>query len=404
MTATLTPRTTTRFDQVDLDESGPNGATAPGHTEALDPKPTPRAGGLTLEQSEAFGAAMDELRELIRADLGTEDANYIRRVIAAQRKLEVGGRLALFGWFLPPLWVAGAVSLGLAKIIDNMEIGHNIMHGQYDWMRDDEINSRVWEWDHPSVSTHWKHSHNDEHHTWTNIVGRDRDVGYGTLRMSEDHPWKPVFLLNPVFATLLAINFDHGVALHEIHIEEIQRGRRSFADVKPLLKEIGQKSGKQALKDYVLFPALTGPGFLPVAGANLTANLMRNLWTFLIIFCGHFPDGVEQFPEDIIEGETRGDWYARQILGSANIDGGQLFHLMTGNLSHQIEHHAFPDIPARRYAEMAPRVQELCEEFGLDYHTGGLAKQFGTVVRKIGALALPESFGPKAWYRKVRNR
>ncbi|HBX10467.1 MAG TPA: acyl-CoA desaturase, partial [Candidatus Microthrix parvicella] len=120
MTATLTPRTTTRFDQVDLDESGPNGATAPGHTEALDPKPTPRAGGLTLEQSEAFGAAMDELRELIRADLGTEDANYIRRVIAAQRKLEVGGRLALFGWFLPPLWVAGAVSLGLAKIIDNM--------------------------------------------------------------------------------------------------------------------------------------------------------------------------------------------------------------------------------------------------------------------------------------------
>ena len=105
--------------------------------------------------------------------------------------------MALFGWFLPPLWVAGAVSLGLAKILDNMEIGHNIMHGQYDWMRDDEINSRVWEWDHPSVSEHWKHSHNEEHHTWTNVIGRDRDVGYGTLRMSEDHPWKPVFLLTP---------------------------------------------------------------------------------------------------------------------------------------------------------------------------------------------------------------
>ena len=370
-------------------------------TDEPDTKPTPRAGGLTLEQSEAFGAAMDELREQIRADLGAVDANYIRRVIAAQRKLEVGGRLALFGWFLPPLWVAGAVSLGLAKILDNMEIGHNIMHGQYDWMRDDEINSRVWEWDHPSVSEHWKHSHNEEHHTWTNVIGRDRDVGYGTLRMSEDHPWKPVFLLNPVLATLMAINFDHGIALHEIHIEEIQRGRRSFDDVKPLLAEIGRKSGKQALKDYVLFPALTGPGFLPVAGANLTANLMRNLWTFVIIFCGHFPDGVEQFPEDIIEGETRGDWYARQILGSANIDGNQLFHLMTGNLSHQIEHHAFPD---RRYAEMAPRVQELCEEFGLEYNSGGLVQQFGTVVRKIGALALPESFGPKAWYRKIFSR
>ena len=30
------------------------------------------------------------------------------------------------------------------------------------------------------------------------------------------------------------------------------------------------------------------------------------------------------------------------------------------DLSHQIEHHMFPDLPAARYPEMAPRVREIC--------------------------------------------
>ena len=52
--------------------------------------------------------------------------------------------------------------------------------------------------------------------------------------------------------------------------------------------------------------------------------------------------------------ETRGEWYLRQMLGSADISGGQVVHVMTGNLSHQIEHHLYPDLPSNRYAEIAP--------------------------------------------------
>ena len=87
--------------------------------------------------------------------------------------------------------------------------------------------------------------------------------------------------------------------------------------------------------------------------------------------------------------ETRGQWYYRQILGSANLTGGKLFHILSGNLSHQIEHHLFPDIPARRYAEIAPQVREICQRYGLPYNSGPLPKQFATVVRKIARLALP---------------
>jgi fatty acid desaturase len=144
------------------------------------------------------------------------------------------------------------------------------------------------------------------------------------------------------------------------------------------------------LKDYVLFPALSGPLFIfPLAG-NATANLVRNLWSFTIIFCGHFPEGTHEFSEEDVQDETRGGWYVRQLLGSANLSGGPLFHILSGNLSFQIEHHLFPDLPANRYAEISVEVQEACERYGLPYHVGPLDQQFGSVVRKICRLALPQ--------------
>ena len=144
---------------------------------------------LTPEQADAFGRELDAIKERVMADLGEQDADYIRRVIKAQRTLEVGGRALLF---LPPAWPLGTAMLGISKIMDNMEIGHNIMHGQYDWMRDPAISGRSFEWDTACPADQWRHSHNYMHHTHTNIVGMDRDIGYGIMRMSEDQPWEPV--------------------------------------------------------------------------------------------------------------------------------------------------------------------------------------------------------------------
>jgi linoleoyl-CoA desaturase len=105
--------------------------------------------------------------------------------------------------------------------------------------------------------------------------------------------------------------------------------------------------------------------------------------------CGHFPEGVETFSKTSIEGETRGDWYLRQMIGSANISGSKAMHFMTGNLSHQIEHHLFPDLPSNRYAEIAPRIQENCERYGLSYTTGPLPKQVASAWKQVVTLALP---------------
>ncbi len=344
---------------------------------------------LTDQQVQQFGAEIEALRQRIMNSLGEKDARYIRRLIKVQRALEVGGRGLLFAGILPPAWLAGTAMLGVAKILENMEIGHNVIHGQWDWMRDPEIHSSKWEWDNVCPSDQWQHSHNYMHHKWTNVVGMDRDVGYGILRMSERQPWHPAYLAQPVTNALLATFFQWGVALHDVEFERVRKGEKSFKEAWGQLKHIGKKVRKQVIKDYVLFPLLAGPFFLPVLAGNISANLIRNLWAYMIIFCGHFPDGVEDFLPEDIENEDKAHWYLRQLLGSANIEGGPLMHIMSGNLSHQMEHHLFPDMPSNRYADAAKEVRAICQKYGLPYNSKPLHRQFGSVLAKVMRLSLP---------------
>ncbi|GAA4665887.1 fatty acid desaturase family protein [Gordonia humi] len=359
-------------------------------TVSLLPQRTPSTEiDLSYEQVEALGAELDALRSRIVADLGDKDREYIYSIIAAQRKLEFAGRAAMFVPFLPPVWLAGVASLGVAKILDNMEIGHNVMHGQYDWMREDTYNSREFDWDNVCPGDQWKHSHNYMHHTFTNVLGEDRDIGYGILRMARDQKWNPYYLGNLGYATALMLLFEWGVMLHDLEAENIVQGKRKWGDVKHLVKGMWRKARKQVAKDYILWPALTGPFFLSTLVGNASANLIRNVWAYSIIFCGHFPTGAQTFTAEECVDETKGQWYVRQMLGSANIDGGRLFHIMSGNLSHQIEHHLFPDVPANRYPEMAVEVREICEKYGLPYNTGSLSNQLGSTWKKIAKLSLP---------------
>ncbi len=360
---------------------------------AVDPivkEPRPPKHRLTPEQLDALGRELDAIRDRVRAQVGEEDAQYLRRLIKIQRRLDLAGRgLIMAGGAFAPAWFAGVASLSLAKILDNMEIGHNVIHGQYEFTRDPALSSHNYDWDMPCPNEQWRHLHNFKHHTHTNIVGKDRDVGYGVLRMAEETPWERWHLLNPIIAVWLAAVFQWAIAVHDLELRRWKFEPDFVEEIRPAAESVKKKAKKLFLKDYVFFPLLGGPFALHVLAGNLVANLVRNVWAFVVIFCGHFPLDVEMYTEEETELESRGEWYVRQLLGSANISGGPLLHVLTGNLSHQIEHHLFPDLPARRYQEIAPEVREICERYGLAYHTGSLAKQFTSVVGRIFKYALP---------------
>ncbi|ASK33417.1 acyl-CoA desaturase [Alcanivorax sp. N3-2A] len=360
------------------------------NAEMIDPVIFERKGTrLTRSQVEAFGAEIQALRDQVMADRGARDARYIRRVVRAQKGFEVAGRGLLFLGVLPPAWLAGTALLSLSKILENMEIGHNVMHAQWDWLGDPALDSSTYDWDNTCPAEQWKHSHNYMHHTYTNVVGKDRDVGYGIMRMSDEQRWNPIYLFQPVYNWVLAGLFQWGVALHDLEVEKVLKGEKSWSEYRRQRRLIMKKVRKQVAKDYLLFPLLAGP-FAPwVLAGNLSANLIRNLWSYLIIFCGHFTEDAQMFTEQEIENESRGQWYLRQLLGSSNLEGGPIFHILSGNLSHQIEHHLFPDMPSNRYKEVAPKVREIAERYGLNYNSGRLGRQFGTVLKRIHRLALP---------------
>ncbi|MGC1167205.1 MAG: acyl-CoA desaturase [Solirubrobacterales bacterium] len=384
---------------------------------------------LSAEQIDELGRELDAIRDRVRADLGERDRRYIESMIELHRRLGVISRALLLASNNLPARAAGTVTLGAAKILENMEIGHNVLHGQWDWMNDPHINSSTWDWDTASTAEAWKHSHNYVHHTFTNIRGKDKDLGYEIMRIDPEQKWNPVYLLQPFYNLLLMAFFEWGVALHDMDYEAIRKGEKSKAEVRRQVKGIVGKAKSQIVKDYIAWPLLSGlatagvelaletvadrrepsrrrrrgglagnlrrslgrgaKAYRSAAAANATANVARNAWAYAIIFCGHFPDQTYTFSEAEVENETPGGWYVRQLSGSANIEGGPFFHVASGNLGFQVEHHLFPDLPSTRYAEIAPQVKDICERYGLPYNSGPFMQQLGMVQRTILRLAFP---------------
>jgi NADPH-dependent stearoyl-CoA 9-desaturase len=340
---------------------------------------------------EALAAELDEIRCDVEVSRGAKDRAYIMRAIGFQRCLEIVARLTIakskgkFGWAL------GTVALAAAKCIENMELGHNISHGQWDWMNDPEIHSNTWEWDTAGLTSQWRYSHNYRHHVFSNIVGVDDDLGFRVLRVTRDQEWWPALLLQPLRALLLATAFEWGVALHGLN--SVQEDETNDATAKSAQKSaLIHKMARQAVKDYVLIPALSRRRWRRTLGANVVANGLRNGWAYIVIVCGHFVDGAEKFTASVLDDETKPEWYLRQMLGTANFEAGPVLGFMTGNLCYQIEHHLYPDLPHNRYPQIAERVRALCVTYDLPYTTGPLHRQYLLTVRTICKLALPNRF------------
>jgi fatty acid desaturase len=348
---------------------------------------------LSPDEVEEIGRVLDSLREEVLASRGAADAAYIRRLIAVQRCLEVGGRVVLLGSRNRAAWWLGTAALALSKVLDNMEIGHNVLHGQWDWMRDPRIHSSTWDWDHASAPEQWRRAHNDRHHVNTNVLGKDNDLGYGILRVDEAQEWRPRHLVQPFWNLVNACIFEYGIAMYDLDLGEALRSGEGFspeqkAEMRTTLRRVGRNAGR----DYVLHPLLSLPtgSARSTLTANLTANLVRNVWSHSVIMCGHFPEGVETFEVDELdEEESRGRWYLRQMLGSANISGSPLVHVLCGNLSHQIEHHIFPDLPSNRYAGIAGSVREVFASNGLAYNSRPLLRQVASAWHKVLRLSAP---------------
>ena len=300
-------------------------------------------------------------------------------MIKLHRELVLAARAMLAGARYRPLWLGGTAALSVAKILENMEIGHNVMHGQWDWMNDPDINSQTWDWDTASPADAWRHSHNYEHHTFTNIRGKDRDLGYEIMRIDPHQKWHPVYLLQPLYNLVLMGFFEWGVALHDLNFDAIRAGEKSKGQVNGELKAIGVKARKQVVKDYVAFPLLSAAARGARLGAGRIvarrAEVLRGARTSrrrsrrtsrehraqLLGLLDHLLRPLPRPDLHLQPGRSRGRDPRRLVRPPAarrrQHRGRPALPPASGNLSFQVEHHLFPDMPSSRYAEIAPRVR-----------------------------------------------
>ena len=215
-------------------------------------------------------------------------------IVRLARWNAIAGRGLLMFGFTPISWTAGASALGLAKILENMEIGHNVMHGQYDWMNDPALDSQTCEWDNvcdpatvaalaqlraPHVHQHPRQG--PRRRLRRPARGRRRSSGARSTWSSRS----PTSLL----AVVVRVGRRAARPRRRATTSRTPEGRREIA--RPLAARSCARPRASSSRTTWSSRRSRSATRRACCSAISTANLARNVWSNVIIFCGHFPDG-----------------------------------------------------------------------------------------------------------------
>jgi NADPH-dependent stearoyl-CoA 9-desaturase len=351
--------------------------------------------GSDRERIESFGRCLDELRRQVESDIGEADIAYMRRVRAASSRLEVMGR-SLIHFSVEPLgFSVGVGALWAHKLLETIEIGHTTLHGTYDRMPGAEaLSSRNFRWKTPIDEEAWRTAHNVKHHQYTNVVGRDPDVDFGLLRLSDRVAHKAAHRLQPLSNVATWFIFTTAINLHVTGLIDVYTpGRqsqllrdRSFRQIWSAHRAGIGKLMRYYAREYVFFPMLAGPFFWKTLLGNVLSEVGRDLYAGTTVYCGHV--AVKDYPPGT-RARSRAEWYVMQAEASRDFEVPALVGLLCGGLERQIEHHLFPRVPPNRLREIAPQVRAICEKHGVTYRTGTWPSTLREVFRSLRGLSIP---------------
>ncbi|HEY3820500.1 MAG TPA: acyl-CoA desaturase [Polyangiaceae bacterium] len=369
---------------------------------AVDPRHLPDP-----ERYRLFGEELDALKQRTQARVGPDDVTYVRRMNRFSRAMEVLGRGLIFFSPEPLSFLVGVGALFLHKQLQATEIGHTALHGAYDRLPGAEkFSSKAFRWDIPIDEEAWRYAHNVKHHGNTNIAGKDPDIAFGHVRLTEQTPWNRRHSTQLLVAlTVIFPNFTFFIGAHAAGLNDvfIDNGLPEKFDILPdRSKESVRGAWKKGLRkyvpyylyNYVLWPALAGPMFWKVLLGNWLAETARNVYSAATIFCGHVGEDVASYPPGT-RAHGRGEWYAMQIEAANDFEVSWPVSVLCGGLDMQIEHHLFPQLAPQRLREIAPEVRDLCEKYGVEYRTD----TWGRTLKK--ALAYVGELGKRGGVREV---
>ena len=352
-------------------------------------------------RQESFGHAITALRRRMEAQVGREDVQRVVRLNRISRSLEVVGRSLIHFSLEPVSFGLGVTCLWAHKQLQTTEIGHTVLHGAYDRLEGAEaFRSDSFWWEIPIDEASWRTGHNLGHHQFTNIAKKDLDINFGGIRLTEQTPHRAghytqvasmVLASFPFFATSMNMHFTGMMDVYGMHGWTDQYDvieNKDWAGVMDAHRRALRKMVPYFAKEYLLFPALAGPFFWKVAAGNWLSERMRDLYSAATIYCGHIGEDVAAYPEGTRAG-GRGRWYAMQVEASNNFRVAWPFNVLCGGLEHQIEHHLFPRLPPERLRQIAPEVEQVCREHGVDYRSESWGRTLWNALRQVARLSVP---------------
>jgi NADPH-dependent stearoyl-CoA 9-desaturase len=353
----------------------------------------------TVDRFHAFGKELDALKERTLNSVGDQDVRYIKRMRALSSALEGVGRVLIHISFEPITFGAGVIALWLHKQLEATEIGHTALHGAYDKLESAAaFHSEGFVWKTPIDEESWRQGHNIRHHGNTNVAGKDPDIHFGPVRLTEQTPHNPrhylqlpltLGVLFPHFAFMMNLNFS-GVL--DIFYDNGQEGGLDFLpDRTPASKRLAfrralRKYAPYYLKDFVFFPALAGPFFWKVLLGNWLSEVMRDVYSAATIYCGHVGDETKSYAPGK-KAQSRGEWYAMQVEATNNFEVSRPISVLCGGLDRQIEHHLFPTLPPPRLREVAPQVRAICARHGVAYRSASWPRTLWKALAHVARLS-----------------
>jgi linoleoyl-CoA desaturase len=358
----------------------------------------------------SLGAELDALKARVQAQLGAEDLAHVERIQRISTAAEIVGRVLLHVSLDPLTWSAGVAALWLHKQLEATELGHTALHGAYDKLPGAERwKSEGFAWDVPIDEESWRAGHNHKHHGNTNVAGRDPDIHFGPIRLTEQTPHTEAHGRQAWWLLFVVPTFGFGMNLHFTGVADVlaDNGLSTKLDVLPDRKpETVRAAWKRALRKYVpyyaknfgFYPALAGPLWWKVLAGNLAAETLRDIYSAATIYCGHVGEDVASWPEGT-RPSSRGEWYAMQIEATNNYEVSLPVSILCGGLDRQIEHHLFPQLPPPRLRQIAPEVKAIAQRHGITYKTDTWGRTIKKALAHIRRLSRDE--GPRAVLREA---
>jgi linoleoyl-CoA desaturase len=269
-------------------------------------------------------------------------------------------------------WMISIV-LGMFMAFIGFNVSHDAIHGAYS--SNSLINKIVGNYSFYFIGGSpyvWNITHNQIHHTYTNIPDHDEDIEIapGLIRLSPEDKLTRIEKYQHLYGFFLYGFASVNWVLRKDYKKFFQKKIGAFDNSKHSFAEYFNLFFFKAVY-YAIF-IVTPLVVMDITWWQfiigfLTMHFFEGLVLGLVFQLAHVVEGTD-FPPTNAEGNIEEAWAVHQMQTTANFGTKDFItSFLCGGLNQQVEHHLFPKVCHVHYPAISDIVKATAKEFGVPY-------------------------------------